>query len=295
MSNTGKIRLGSHCPPITDAQGQPVLSLPADWQGLVIEETVVPARAECGPQYTGVPTLIIGVSANVKRWYRSGCHTLELDAPPPAFDILGSAYERDHGRWDGEEGSSLKVTLPESVLQRYLPEQAHCFDMETRFAVTDHQLRDTLIALATEFKQGLPNGLMYAEGLSLMALGWLNAHYSYKGKQNSAGQKLSVRQKQQIDDYIYSSLGEAITVDKIAALINISPSHLFLLFRSSFGMPPHQYVLKKRVERVAQLLKSEPERSISDIAIATGFSSQAHMTKVFKRFMQQTPSRWKVQ
>ena len=295
MSRDSRVRLGSHCPQITDATGRPVLCLPNNWQGLVIEETVVPARAECGPQYTGVSTLIIGVSANVRRWYRSGCRTIELDAPPPAFDVLGATYERDYGRWDGEEGSCLKVSLTADVLQRYLADDASYFDLETRFAATDHQLRSIILTLVEEIKAGLPNGLVYAEGLSLVALGWLNKHYRKKGKEVSNGQQLSVRQKHQINDYIDACLGTNISVEKMASLVNVSPSHFFLLFRSSFGMPPHQYVMKKRVEHVAYLLRSEPERSISDIAIATGFSSQAHMTKVFKRFKQQTPSRWKNQ
>ncbi len=293
IKSVDKIRLGSHCPPILGADGYPVLRLPDGWQGLDIEETVVPARAECGPQYSGVPTLIIGINANVQRWYRSGCRTLHLDAPPPAFDVLSSTYERDHGRWEGEEGRCLKVSLTPQVVERFLPESGGSFDLETRFSAIDSQLRTTVLDLAQELKAGLPNGLMYAEGLSLMVMGWLNAHYRKRGCLETKVQKLSARQQQRLDDYIEDYLDTNISVDDLASLVNISPSHFFLLFRSSFGMTPHQYVMKKRIDRVARLLRAEPERSISDIAVVSGFSSQAHMTKVFKRLKQQTPSRWK--
>lgn len=290
-----KIRLGSHCPQILGADGQPVLRLPDNWQGLVVEETVVPARAECGPQYSGTPTLLIGISANVRRWYRSGRKTVELCLPPPSFDILGATYERDYGRWEGEEGTCLKVSLPPSVLQRYLPEDATRFDLETRFENIDHRLRNTLLALAAEIRAGLPNGQMYAEGLSLATLGWLNTHYRKTPKASPRGQILTRNQQQRIENYIEAALDTTISVEQLAALVNVSPSHFFPLFRSAFGVPPHQYVMKKRIEKVAYLLKTEPDRSITDIAIATGFSSQAHMTKVFKRFKQQTPLRWKTQ
>ncbi len=291
-----KVRLGSHCPQILGADGLPLLQLPQGWPGLRIEETIVPARAECGPQYTGMPILSVGINANVRRWYRSGCKTIELNEPPPAFDILGSTYERDYGRWEGEKGSCLKVSLTPAVMQRYFPEEAPFFDLETRFAHTDTQLRELLLSLAHEIKTGLPNGVMYAEALSMAVIGWLSQHYrASKNSPRRTSRKLSPRHQSRIEAYVEEFLDTDITVDKLAALAGISPSHFFLLFRASFGLPPHQYMMKRRVEKAARLLKSEPDRAISDIAISTGFSSQAHLTKIFKRYMKQTPLRWRSQ
>lgn len=293
--NKRKARLGSHCPQISAADGRPVLRLPRDWPGLLIEETIIPGYAECGPQYTGMPILSIGVKANVRRWYRSGKKTLELRESPPAFDIYGASYERDYGCWRGEKGSCIKVSLTPAVIRRYLPDYAPYFDLETCFEHRDTHLRETILSLVHEIKTGLPNGIMYAEGLSIIALGWLNRHYRKQQKVPKTYQKLSAKEQQRIKDFIEVSLDGGITVEKMATLIGSSPSHFFLLFRSTFNMTPHQYVMKRRIARVAQLLKAEPERTITDIAIATGFSSQAHMTHVFKRYMKQTPSRWKAQ
>ncbi len=287
--------LGSHCPRLLDGNGLPLLRLPDNWQGLAIEETFIPGHAECGPQYTDIPLVFIGLNAQVKRWYRSGGKTIELTAPPPSFDILGADYERDYGRWEGENGNCIKVSLEPSLIRRYFPDEAHLFNLETRFENRDDQFRHTILQLVDEIRAGLPNGTMYAEGLSLAALGWLNSHYKVKGTDSKSPGKLTLRHQQRIDDYIDASLSTDITIEKLASLVNISPSHFFLLFRLVYGIPPYQYVMRKRVEKAAELLKTEPERSISDISIATGFSSQAHLTKAFKRYKNQTPYRWKMQ
>ena len=191
-------------------------------------------------------------------------------------------------------GAASGLVLPPSVLQRYFSDDSTPFDMETRFENVDHPLRNTILALASELRAGLPNGEMYAEGLSLSVLGWLNTHYRKVQKVSGKAQTLTRKKQQRIVDFIEASIDSNISVDQLAALVNISPSHFFPLFRRVFGVSPHQYVMKKRIEKVAYILKTEPDRPLSDIAIATGFSSQAHMINVFKRFKHQTPFRWKL-
>ena len=107
------------------------------------------------------------------------------------------------------------------------------------------------------------------------------------------GQKLSTRHQLRLKEFIDSSLDNDLSIEKMALLLGISPSHFSSLFRATFGVSPHQYVLRKRIDKAAHLLRTEPERSIMDIAIETGFSSQAHLTYSFKRVMKQTPGRWK--
>jgi AraC family transcriptional regulator len=58
-------------------------------------------------------------------------------------------------------------------------------------------------------------------------------------------------------------------------------------------MPPHRYVLKMRVARAAQLLRSEPQRALADVALAVGFASQAHFSSAFKAHVGKTPAAWR--
>ena len=292
---TERSRYGSHCPQAKGPDGRPLLSLPADWKGIQMKEAFIPETTQSGPQYTGVPTLSVGLSGGGQCWMRSGKRTLEVINGPPTFNVLGSTYERDSAHRKGKAGTCLSLSFPPSVIQRYSPDQGNNFDLTTGFGYRDDILRNSILTLAHELKSGNPNGTLYAEGLSLAIFGWLNNHYRLERKAGKPGQKLSTRQQLRLKEYIDFSLDTDLSIENMAILLGISPSHFSSLFRTTFGASPHQYVLKKRIDKAAYLLRAEPERSIMDIAIETGFSSQAHLTYSFKRYMKQTPARWKKQ
>jgi AraC family transcriptional regulator len=54
------------------------------------------------------------------------------------------------------------------------------------------------------------------------------------------------------------------------------------MFRESTGTTPHQYVMQRRIARAEKML-SENELGVAEIAVACGFSSQAHLTLAFKK------------
>jgi AraC-like DNA-binding protein len=67
--------------------------------------------------------------------------------------------------------------------------------------------------------------------------------------------------------------------------------HFAAQFRAATGLRPHEYLLRRRIERAQELLRREPI-SLSDVALSVGFQTQAHFTTVFKRFVGRTPHRW---
>jgi AraC-like DNA-binding protein len=93
-------------------------------------------------------------------------------------------------------------------------------------------------------------------------------------------------------DYIDANLGEPITLADLAAATVLSPMHFAAQFRMSTGIRPHEYLLRRRIERAQQLLL-EPGLSIVDVALSVGFQTQSHFTTVFKRFVGDTPHQWR--
>jgi AraC-like DNA-binding protein len=76
----------------------------------------------------------------------------------------------------------------------------------------------------------------------------------------------------------------------VAATLGVSTAHLVRSFTRSYGIPPHRYLLGRRLDLARRrLLAGEAP---VDVAIATGFYDQAHLTRHFRRMLSTTPGRY---
>ena len=96
-----------------------------------------------------------------------------------------------------------------------------------------------------------------------------------------------------ICDYIESHFDQKISLDSLAAMAGLSRDHFARAFHQSVGVPPHNYLLRRRLDHVEQLLR-ETQLPLSQIALATGFSDQSHLARHFRRQTGMSPSlaRW---
>jgi AraC family transcriptional regulator len=95
-----------------------------------------------------------------------------------------------------------------------------------------------------------------------------------------------------IFDYIEENLHCDISISQLSALAGMGPDVFARHFKARIGMPPYRYVLERRIRR-AETLLAEKNRSIAEIAVAVGFSSQSHLTTQFLRFSGLTPSAYR--
>ena len=92
--------------------------------------------------------------------------------------------------------------------------------------------------------------------------------------------------------FIALHLDGRIRLPLLAEAAGLSRMHFARLFRLSTGLSPHEYVLRKRVER-AKALMLDSNDSIAEVARASGFSTGAYFANVFHRFVGNPPSRWR--
>ncbi|NGO43311.1 helix-turn-helix transcriptional regulator [Streptomyces ureilyticus] len=81
-----------------------------------------------------------------------------------------------------------------------------------------------------------------------------------------------------------------IALDEAARLVHAHPAHLVRAFSAAFGIAPHQYLMSRRVDRARRLLLGG--HPPSEVATATGFYDQSHLTRHFKRLVGVTPGRY---
>jgi transcriptional regulator of acetoin/glycerol metabolism/AraC-like DNA-binding protein len=96
-----------------------------------------------------------------------------------------------------------------------------------------------------------------------------------------------------IQEYVDTHLSEHVDLPVLAGIAGLSVFHFAREFKRTAGVTPHYYLLKKRVERAKTLL-SRSDLSLSEIAFASGFSDQSHLTRRFRQILGATPGevRW---
>jgi AraC family transcriptional regulator len=99
-------------------------------------------------------------------------------------------------------------------------------------------------------------------------------------------------QARQVFEFVEQHLAEPLRVSDLSALINLSEGHFSRAFKRRFGIPPHTYLLHRRIQRSARLML-DSRLSLSQIALNCGFSDQAHLNRVFRRLMGTTPAAWR--
>lgn len=102
------------------------------------------------------------------------------------------------------------------------------------------------------------------------------------------GAVLAPRAAARVTDYIEASLDQRLTLGELAALVDMSVPHFKVLFRETLGLPVHQYIVRRRVER-ARVLLVAGDLSVSQVALEAGFAHQSHLAHWMHRILGLTP------
>jgi AraC family transcriptional regulator len=84
------------------------------------------------------------------------------------------------------------------------------------------------------------------------------------------------------------------TLEQMAAVAHLSPHHFARQFKAATGLPPHQYVIARRIERAQHLLHGADEPGLAEVALRVGFSDQSKFSFHFKRIVGVTPGQFRI-
>ena len=90
-------------------------------------------------------------------------------------------------------------------------------------------------------------------------------------------------------DRMDSASHEEWPVPRLAKVSGVSEAHFARSFRDAFGVPPHRYLLTRRIERAKALLR-DSDCPVTDIAFQTGWSSLGTFGRIFRDITGESPS-----
>lgn len=107
-----------------------------------------------------------------------------------------------------------------------------------------------------------------------------------------AGPRLTAWQRRRVLEHIEASLAKPLRNRELAAVLGYSEFHFNVAFRNALGIPPHEYLVRRRIERAQQLMLAS-ELPLCQIAAECGLADQSHLTRLFRRLVGDTPAAWR--
>jgi AraC family transcriptional regulator len=144
-----------------------------------------------------------------------------------------------------------------------------------------------------EIVEGGAAGRLYTESLATALV--VHLFRSYGVSQHKAPRVvggLAPLQLRRVMDHIEERIDQDLGLADLAAIADLSSHHFGQAFKASMGIPPHRYLIERRIHRAKELLIGG-DRSIAEIAVSVGFSSQSHMTFNFRKLVATTPARYR--
>lgn len=144
-----------------------------------------------------------------------------------------------------------------------------------------------------EISAGGAAGRVYAESLATALVVHLFRSYDVsprKAPRKAGG--LAAIQLRRVKDHIEAKLDEDVSLADLATLTGLSTHHFGQAFKASTGVPPHRYLIARRIHRAKELLIGA-DHSVAEIAAMVGFASQSHMTFNFRKLTGTTPARYR--
>ncbi|HKA53447.1 MAG TPA: AraC family transcriptional regulator [Candidatus Binatia bacterium] len=217
--------------------------------------------------------------------------------PPVGAIILVPAGARGQVSWSGGF-DWLHIYLDPKLIGRVA---AEAFDLNpARLTVPpigalEHpHLRAAMLAVDAELTSGGAGGGLAAESLAnVLSVHLIRQVLAPHRPQRGRDGTLPQWRLRTVVEFIEEHLDARPTLEQMAALVRLNPYHFARQFRAATGLPPHQYVIARRIERARNLLRAG-DLPLAEVAVSAGFSDQSQFSHHFKRLLGVTPRQFRM-
>jgi len=192
-------------------------------------------------------------------------------------------------RWAGRAEALLLEVAPEfvaAVAGRHAPPDR--LELRPFVMADDRFITQTMLTLADDMRAGSPAGGLYGESLGIAVAAHLVRRYTDVKRDFLEDAVFSEEMLSRVLQYIGDNLDTNVSLQDLADLVQMDVYRFLRSFKQSTGLPPHQYILHKRIEQAKSLLRN-PVLPISEVALRSGFASQSHFATAFRRMTSVSP------
>jgi AraC family transcriptional regulator len=183
----------------------------------------------------------------------------------------------------------LGVPLLHAVVEEYGGDPSR-LSIRNRFHGRDPRIEHIGWALMEELESGSPSGLLYLDSIATaLATTIVRRHSSLAIATDIANGVLHPSVLRQVLEFIEENLHRDVRLHELATVSRLGISRFKSLFRATVGVSAYQYLIRRRVERAAGLLRNG-SMSISRVALESGFCHQSHLALQMKRHLGVTPT-----
>jgi AraC family transcriptional regulator len=202
------------------------------------------------------------------------------------------------GSWEAEGSShAIVLTIPHAYLSRVISEHWEAdprgVEIVPQFLARDRLIEAVMTRLALKAHHGSQADSLYVASACEFLAHHIIDSYSSLSKSVPRHSGGLGRRLNAVVDYIEANLAGPIALRELAALAGVSARHFERAFRQSLGLPPHAYVLRRRVSAARGLLVGPAVLTMEQIAKRVGFSSASHLASAFRRHEGHSPTHFR--
>jgi AraC family transcriptional regulator len=202
------------------------------------------------------------------------------------------------------EEYSARITSPHETLVFYVPRLAldefsddagvrRVADFSCQPGIIDPVMAHLGASLLPAFEQVNTASNLFINHVTLAMLTHLCTAYSGRLKEPPYRKGAMTRPQANLaKEYLASHCADNILLGDVARACGLSRGHFTKSFRVATGLTPYQWLQRYRVDKAKHLLLNS-KASIADIAATCGFADQSHLTRVFSRFVGDSPAAWR--
>ncbi|RLV50960.1 helix-turn-helix domain-containing protein [Nocardioides mangrovicus] len=164
-------------------------------------------------------------------------------------------------------------------------------DLAEEIGTKDPLLEQLVLSLDTVSRSYTDSARLYVDSLGTAVAAQLAERHAAVPRQRSvpASRGLGDRELDVATELMREHLADGISLAALAGAVGLSESQFARAFKARMGVPPHRYLITVRLEHAQRLLRTT-ELPIADVAAASGFAGQEHLTRVMRARWDTTPA-----